>query len=133
MERVHGLLIYAMSQKETVVLRQLANTKTEEVAFGRFVNNAKVTPEGILSHYHHVDPVDFIGKHILVVQDSSSAAFGLHSNRDDLGYVGTNTNKTGFDMHPAIMAASDGACYGLGALKIWKRAIIETEEKESYK
>jgi len=134
LNRVHGLLIYAMSQKLTVVLRRLAKDKTEEVAFGRFINNSKIKPNNILEHFHHVSPLDFSGKHILVVEDSSSAAFGLHAKRKDLGYIGPKTNKSGFDLHPAIyMDAQDGACYGLGGLTVWKTAFTNTEEEQAAK
>lgn len=134
LERVHGLLIYAMSQKMSIVLRQLAKDRTEETAFGRFINNPKVKPENIIKHYHHVSPMDFGGKHILVVADSSSAAFGLHANRKDLGYIGPNTTKSGFELHPTIyMDAQDGACYGLGGLKIWKTAFTTTAEEKAAK
>ena len=134
LERVHGLLIYAMSQKMSVVLRQLSETDAQEASFGRFINNKKVKPEEIVAHYHHVEPVNFAGKHILVIQDTSTASFGLHSKRKDLGYVGPKTNKTGFDLHPTIyMDAVDGACYGLGGLSVNKTEIISTEAEEKAK
>lgn len=134
LERVHGMLIYAMSQKMSVVLRQLSKDRTEETAFGRFINNPKVQPENIIKQYHHVSPMDFRDKHILIVEDSSSAAFGLHANRKDLGYIGPNTTKSGFDLHPAIyMDAQDGACYGLGGLKIWKTGFTNTSEEKAAK
>jgi hypothetical protein len=134
LERVHGLLIYAMSQKMSVVLRQLSETDAEEASFGRFINNKKVTPAGIVAHCHHVAPVNFTGKHVLVIQDTSTASFGLHSNRKGLGYVGPKTNKTGFDLHPTIyMDAADGACYGLGSLNVDKTKIISTQAEEEAK
>ena len=134
LERVHGMLIYAMSQKMSVVLRQLSKDRTEGTAFGRFINNPKVQPENIIKQYHHVSPMDFRDKHILIVEDSSSAAFGLHANRKDLGYIGPNTTKSGFDLHPAIyMDAQDGACYGLGGLKIWKTGFTNTSEEKAAK
>lgn len=134
LERVHGLLIYAMSQKMSVVLRQLGETRAEEISFGRFINNKKIKPEQIVAHYHQVEPINFAGKHILVIQDTSTASFGLHSNRDDLGYVGPKGNKTGFDLHPTIcMDAADGACYGLGGLSVNKKAITNTEAEKKAK
>jgi len=134
LERVQSLLIYAMSKKLTVVLRKLSTTKAEEAAFGRYINNPKVTPDRIVEHYHTVERHNFTGKHILVVQDTSTASFGLHNNRKGLGYVGENTTKTGFDMHPAIyMDAQDGACYGLGGVSFWKTAIPQNEEEEKEK
>lgn len=132
LERVHGLLIYAMSQKMSVVLCRLAKDRAEEIAFGRFINNSKVTPKQIVEQYHHVSPLDFSGKHVLVVQDGSSATFGLNANRGNVGYVGHNTNKSGFNLHPSIyMDAKDGACYGLGSLELWKTTIAKTDEEQA--
>jgi len=132
LERVHGLLIYAMSQKMSVVLRRLAEDRSEEVAFGRFINNPKVTPKGIVEHYNHVSATDFEGKHILVIQDGSSTTFGLNTNRGDLGYVGHNTNKSGFNLHPSIYVdAKDGACYGLGSLELWKTSVAKTKAEQA--
>jgi len=134
LDRVQGLLIYAMSQKLTVVLRQLSEDRAEEVAFGRYIKNPRITPEKIVAHYHTEERHDFSGQHILVMQDTSTASFGLHANRTGLGYVGENTTKTGFDMHPALyMDAQDGACYGLGGVSVWKTPIIETAAQEQEK
>lgn len=134
LERVQSLLIYAMSKKMSVVLRQLSDNKAQENAFGRYINNSKVNPEGIVSHYHTVERYDFRGKHILIVQDTSTNSFGLHNDRKGLGYVGENTTKTGFDMHPALyMDAQDGACYGLGGLSFWNTPIAQNEVAEKQK
>ncbi|MFT4762225.1 MAG: hypothetical protein ACI9XO_002960 [Paraglaciecola sp.] len=56
LERVQVLLLVAMSQELTVVLRQLSKGKTEEVAFHRFINNSKVTPEGLVNYYYQTVP-----------------------------------------------------------------------------
>ena len=134
LERVQSMLIHAMSKKMTVVLRQLSNNKAEENALGRYINNPKVTPSGIVNHYHTVERHDFSGKHLLIVQDTSTDSFGLHSKRKGLGYVGENTTKTGFDMHPAIyMDAQDGACYGLGGVSFWNTPIPQNEAEEKEK
>jgi len=134
LERVQSLLIHAMSKKMTVVLRKLSDNKAEENAFGRYINNPKVNPGGIVNHYHTVERHDFSGKHLLIVQDTSTGSFGLHSERKGLGYVGENTTKTGFDMHPAIyMDAQDGACYGLGGVSFWNTPIPQNEAAEKEK
>lgn len=134
LERVQSMLIHAMSKKMTVVLRKLSDNKAQENAFGRYINNPKVRPEGIVAHYHSIERHNFNGKHILIVQDTSTDSFGLHSERKGLGYVGENTTKTGFDMHPAIyMDAQDGACYGLGGVSFWNTPIPQNEAEEKEK
>lgn len=116
------------------MLCKLSDTKAEENAFGRYINNPKVTPSGIVSHYHTIERHDFTDKHVLIVQDTSTNSFGLHSERKGLGYVGEKTPKTGFAMHPAIyMDAVDGACYGLGGVSFWNTPLPQDEASEKEK
>jgi len=130
LDRVHKMFLRAMSEKLTVVLRKLSKDKTEEVCYGRFINNAKITPQSLINHYWETNPLDFSGKHILLVEDSTSASFGFHQNRDDLGHIEYKTKNSGFFLHPCLyMDGSDGGCYGIGGLSVRKTAFAKTPEE----
>jgi len=65
---------------------------------------------------------------MLVVSDSSTLSFPFRSDREELGYVGPKTTKTGFDIHPSIfLDATSGGVYGIGGLEILRTSFIKTE------
>lgn len=135
LEKVYTLLVGAMISRYTVILRQLSKTRGEEVRFGRFVNNAKINPQGLIDFYWSESRKNFAGKHLLVISDSSTISFNAHSNRIGLGHVGSNTTKEGFTVHPSILVdAETYANYGVGGLTFSKRTFARTvAEKEAKK
>jgi hypothetical protein len=149
LERPYGKLVEAMIQKQRIVLRALGNNRTEEVVFGRFLSNPKINSSSLVKQFWSSRPVDWEQKHLLIVEDTTTASFGLFRNRSSLGFVGKNSTKSGFHMHAALaLDAENLSCYGLGAVKTyitekqdalaralrrkdrWKTPI---EEKERYK
>jgi Transposase DDE domain len=134
LEKGFTRLVESMSVRHTVVLRQLGEGLNENTRFWRFINNEKVTPDRLLAHYWSESTLDFRGKDLLIINDSSTLSFLPHANRKGLGYVGTNTNKEGFDMHPSIVVdAQDAACYGIGGIHFYKKKKTQNAEQEAQK
>ena len=114
LDKVEDHLINAMITRQSVVIRQLSDDRNSEVSYHRFLDNEKVTPEKIIESFNHSSSVNYSGKHLLMIQDTSDASFGFNSNRGELGYICHNTEKTGFRLHPSItLDADDGSCYNL--------------------
>jgi Transposase DDE domain len=149
LERPHGKLVDAMIQKQSIVLRALGNNRTEEVIFGRFLSNPKINPSNLVKQFWSTRAVNWEQKHLLIIEDTTTATFGLFRNRSGLGFVGNASAKSGFHLHAALaLDAENLSCYGLGAVKAyiteqqdalaralrrkdrWKTPI---EEKERYK
>lgn len=123
-----------MACKFTVILRQLGSKRNEEVSFGRFVNNPKVTPSNLVKQYWASKQTDWGGKHLLLVEDSSAMSFPLGKGRKDLGRVGESDKVGGFYVHNVLLLDSgDMACHGLGAATVYKTEHRDKEEKAARK
>lgn len=132
LERSHGKLVDAMFQKQRVVLRALGNNRTEEVVFGRFLRNPRINPSNLVKQFWHTHPVEWKEKHLLIIEDTTTASFGLFMNRKGLGVIAKEGTKTGFYLHSAlILDAADLSCHGLGAVKAYLRDERTAEEKAS--
>jgi len=127
-------LISAMVVRHTVVMSDLSSNRGEEVQLGRFIKNAKVTPEKIVAHNCSVNPLSLAEKNVLVISDTSTISFDAYENREELGHVGPFTNKSGFSVHPSILLdADEGSCYGLGGIHFHKTPIAHTEQEKAAK
>lgn len=124
-------LIDAMISRQSIVLNQLSDSRKDLVAFHRFLNNKKVNTESVLNSFSIHNTPDFAGKNLLMIQDTSDLCFGFNENRGHLGYIGRNTEKTGFALHPCLtIDADDGGCYGLAALEIHYTDYQKTIERQ---
>lgn len=132
-----------MMQKKSVRLRQLGKDRAEEVKFGRFLNNDKVTFKELCLAINTKVSLLSAGKHVLVVQDTTEVNYQKHVERvSGLGLVGNNKD-VGFFLHPAlVLDAESSTCLGLSAILSWVRAAkgdrksykgLPIEEKESYR
>lgn len=120
--RVKDSLLDAMQKRQSVVIRQISKNRSEEIRYGRYVNNKHVTPQGILSSQVDLYGSCCSGKHVLIIEDTSTMSFGFQSNRSMLGYVGKSKSVSGFYMHPGIgVDADNGGYLGLFGLQIWQR------------
>lgn len=132
LERSHGKLVDAMIQKQRVVLRTLGNNRTEEVVFGRFLSNPRINPSNLVKQFWSTHPVIWKEKHLLIIEDTTTASFGLFLNRSGLGFIAKEGTKTGFNLHSAlVLDAHDLSCHGLGAVKAYLRVERTAEEKAS--
>jgi hypothetical protein len=123
-----------MKDKMSVVLRQIAPNRKQEVNFGRFLRNPKVDVCALKSVLMDKDEqlnVVCANRHILLVQDTSELSFGLAAAKTGLGKVG-NGNECGFFLHPVVaLDASDGGCLGLGEVEVYKRTTYEASDPMS--
>lgn len=131
LSRPMKLLLKGMAHKMTSVLRQAASNDSEEASFGLFINNAKVTPEGLCKEYWRDLNVDWIGRDLLIYEDSSTFVFNLHADRKDLTNLGPNSNKGGFQIHQSLLVdACDGFCFGVGSAQMSKYKELSQEQRQ---
>jgi hypothetical protein len=131
-----------MLEKQTVNLRQLGSNRANEVKFGRWFANKKVTKMELINEIIGKTIKPAAGRHVLGIHDTSEINYQAHANRvSGLGTVG-NGKDVGFFIHPMlILDAHDETCLGLGAIKTWIRTEganpnypkLAIEEKESYR
>jgi len=138
LEKTFSSFLEHISSRYTTVIHQLSEDRAEEVSFHRFLNNVKVTPERIISEHWNKSSIDLSGKHILVLGDTSTISFSPNKNRTDLGYIGSNTNKTGFFLHASLLLeAQTRACYGLAGIQTYKLDFpdsgLSADEKQANK
>jgi len=131
-----------MLEKQTINLRQLGGNRANEVKFGRWLANKKVTQMELINEVTGKTTQPAAGRHVLGIQDTSEINYKAHVNRvSGLGLVG-NGKDVGFFIHPMlVLDADDETCLGLGAIKTWIRTKeananypkLPIEEKESYR
>lgn len=131
-----------MVSRQQVCLRRLADGRAQEVQFGRWLANEKVTPDKLLANAYARTGAAAAGRHVLAIQDSSELNYQAHAARvSGLGTVGNGRDK-GMFVHPLLAVdAADGACLGLAHLHQWIRTVVADadyqrqpiEEKESYR
>jgi len=119
LDSVQDDLVNAMVTRQKVIIRQLSDDRKDEVRYHRFLENDKVTPEKIIQSFNHSSSVNYRGKHLLMIQDTSDLSFCFNSNRGKLGFIAANTEKTGFRLHPSITLDADtGGCYNLACAEV---------------
>lgn len=131
-----------MISRQSVCLRRLADGRAQEVKFGRWLANDKVTPEQLLANAYVRTGAAAAGRHVLAIQDTSELNYQAHARRvSGLGTVG-NGSDVGMFVHPLLAVdAADGACLGLAHLHWWIRTQkadpdyqrLPIEQKESYR
>lgn len=116
------------------VIHQLSDDKNEETRFYNFIHNSKVSPDRIFSYHWDNINSDWSDKHLLVVNDSSTLSFASLANREEMGYIGPNTDKSGFAVHPSILLnAQDGGLYGVGGTDIVVTPFARTTAEKAAK
>jgi len=129
-----------IATRDTLALRRLADRRAELVCFSRFFNNPKVTPAEILATAAARTAEAAVGRHVLLIEDTSQINFQAKAGRKHaLGSVG-NGQQVGLLLHPALAVdAADSTLLGVAAARIWRRFHTKapdyksrpTEEKES--
>ncbi len=89
-------LVESMATQMSVIIRRLGKTRSEEKAFGLFLNHKSVTPESLVQQYWSDRQVSWSGKHLLIYEDGSVLSFKKTKRRPDLGYIGEQTHLGGF-------------------------------------
>jgi hypothetical protein len=112
-----------MAARATVCLRRLGRgERSQEVGFGRFLANARVTIDRLIEGWSDQTAGAVAGRHVLAIQDTTELNFQTKPNRRrGLGKIGKGGGR-GLLLH-AMMAidASTGGCLGLLAGRIWTR------------
>lgn len=131
-----------MISRQSVCLRHLADDRAQEVKFGRWLANNKVSPERLLVNTYARTGAAAAGRHVLAIQDTSELNYQAHARRvSGLGTVG-NGSDVGMFVHPLLAVdAADGVCLGLAHLHQWIRTQkadpdyqrLPIEQKESYR
>lgn len=118
----------AIVRRCSVILRQLATDRNEEIGFGRFLRHPKVTTDKIFQSAYARTGQASAGQHVLLIQDSSTLGFGLFPPAGQLGPIGDNTSR-GFYLHPVIALDSEqGTCLGLASAQLYQRREYEAED-----
>lgn len=139
-----------ITEKQTVILNQLARDRKDLVAFSRFFNNDSVELKSIKQESYNRINTLIRGKHVLCIQDTTEINYQHHLGKlsktdSDLGLVGNN-NDIGFFLHPSLVVDSDDKFpLGFSWIHLWNRPFDKKdknarnyqtqpiEEKESYR
>ena len=89
-------------ERQTVCVRKLADGRSEQVKFRRFLSNEAVTVEEMVSHRAMLVAAAATGRHVLAIQDTSEINYQAQSGRKHgLGKVGNGTD-VGLFVHPVL-------------------------------
>jgi hypothetical protein len=131
-----------MRMRLTATMRQLSDSRAEEIGCTRFFRNPKVTVGEILETAAAATAQAAAGRHVLLIEDTSEINYQAKSKRKrGLGKVG-NGSDVGLFVHPALAVdAADGSILGLAGATIWRRRTakqanyqcLPIEDKESYR
>jgi hypothetical protein len=117
------MLLRRMVMRPSVCLRRLARgRRSQQVGFGRFLANRKVTIERLITGWSDQTAGAVAGRHVLAIQDTSEINFRTKpGRRRGLGEIGKGVSR-GLLLHAMLAVdASNGSCLGLVGGKIWTR------------
>jgi hypothetical protein len=137
-----------MRQHQSVNIRQISQSRAEQVGYYRFLENEKVTLSELVRSVSDHCQQQVEGLHVLAISDSSEINLQSHAGRlrpEGLGVVGNNRD-IGFFIHPTlVLNAENGFPLGLSSIQLWSRAldhadkhqrhyqVLAIQHKESYK
>jgi hypothetical protein len=116
-------LLRRMVARATVCVRRLARGgRAQEVGFGRFLANPKVTVDCLIEGWSDQTASAVAGRHVLAIQDTTEVNFRTRPNRRrGLGKIGKGGGR-GVLLHAMLAVdANTGGCLGLVAGRIWTR------------
>jgi hypothetical protein len=112
-----------MVTRASVCMRRIGGgQRSQEVRFGRFLSNGKVTIERLIEGWSEQTAPAAAGRHVLAIQDTSEINFRTTPERQrGLGEIGKGVGR-GVLMHAMLAVdAVSGSCLGLVAGRIWTR------------
>lgn len=109
--------------RQTLSMRKLANSRKEEIQFGRFLSNPRVNVQSLESVlYKQCGTSVDDSQHLLLLEDSTQMAFSLQRQIEGLGKVDKGIVQ-GYYLHPVLtLDARNGACHGVSALEFRVRS-----------
>jgi hypothetical protein len=139
----------SISERQTLSLRKLSSSRKQEVQYGRFVGNKKVSVNLLERELYTQMQTNCTGSHCLLIEDTSQVGFSLERAISGLGKVDKGQIK-GFYIHPVLaLDAATYGCYGIASLEFVTRPFGEEalthnqisairsktafEDKESYR
>jgi hypothetical protein len=142
LEKNGALITQRVSERQAVCLRKLADDRSEQVKFRRFLSNEAVTVEEMVAHRAKFVAAAARGRHVLAIQDTSEINYQAQSGRKHgLGKVGNGTD-VGLFVHPVFAVdAETQESLGLVDAYVWRRTKrkaknykrLPIEKKESYR
>ena len=116
-----------MVARKRACLRQLGGRRSQEVRFGRFLANPKVTVERLIEGWSDLTAQAAQDRHVLAIQDTSEFNFKTTAGpRRGLGEIGKGVGR-GALLHAMLAVdADDGDCLGLVSGRIWTRSGRQT-------
>jgi len=138
-----AVLLDRIIVRQTICLRQLSEGgRAQEVAFGRFLANEKVTPERLIESWGEQTASAVAGRHVLAIQDTSEINFTTTpGRRRGLGEIGKGSGR-GVLVHAMVAVDADnGSCLGLVGGAVYTRkgrvktphAKRQLKDKESHR
>ena len=128
-----ALFVERMVERSTACMRQLSCGRREEVRFGRFLHNDRVSLEALnRGASERVGRLAQGCRHVLAIQDTTELNFQRHARRTrGLGPVGNGVDQ-GLFLHPLLAIEADGErCLGLAWAKLWvRRGKIQTARRQ---
>jgi hypothetical protein len=67
-----------ISKNQTISMRKLSNERKEEIQFGRFIGNPRVSVQDLENLLYHQSSKDCQASHVLLIEDTSQMSFGLN-------------------------------------------------------
>jgi hypothetical protein len=145
-----GAALYAaISQHQTVNIRQISQNWAEQNAYYRFLENEQVTRSELVRSLSDHCEQQVEGRHVLAISDTSEINLQAHAGRlkaEGVGVVGNNRDVgclvqrtlrrpqrdcIRFFMHPTLaMDAQSGFPLGLSNVQIWTRALERPNKTE---
>ena len=127
------MLLERIVARQSLCLRQLSEGKrAQEVCFGRFLANDKVTAERVIEGWGEQTRSAASGRHVLAIQDTSEFDFRTTAaRRRGLGEIGKGVGR-GLLVHAMLAVDADtGNCLGLTSGTIYTRqGRVETPHAE---
>ena len=142
LERNGCFLFERMGERQTVCVRKLGDSRSEQVKVRRFLENEAVTVGEIVASRATFTAAAAKGRHVLAIQDTSEINYQAQCGRKHgLGKVGNGTD-VGLFVHPVLAVdAQTSECLGLVDVNVWRRTKkkaknykkLPIEQKESYR
>jgi hypothetical protein len=107
----------------SVCVRRLGSgQRSQEVRFGRYLANSKITIERLIEGWSEQTGPAAAGRHVLAIQDTSEINFTTTAaRRRGLGEIGKGVGR-GVLVHAMLgLDADSGSCLGLVAGRVWTR------------
>jgi len=115
-------LLERMVARKQVCVRRLGGRRSQEVRFGRFLANPKVTVERLIEGWGEPTAAAVQGRHVLAIQDTSEFNFSTTpERRRGLGEIGKGVGHGALAHVMLGLDAQDGSCLGLVAGRVWTR------------